>query len=136
MAAVLLNTPLSIAIYNSFKNNIFSSNRKAACVKPLDKNTEDKHCIQDFKPVDILNTFSKIHEKFNKSLLVSNIEEIFSSFLAASKKYSSTQLVLIRMMEELKENLDNNFIVQAVLTDLSIAFDCIPQNIDCSTRSV
>ena len=86
--------------------------------------------------MNILNTFSKIHEKFNKNLLVSNIEEIFSSFLAVYRKYYSTQLVLIRIMEELKENLDNSFIARAALTDLSKAFDCIPQNIDCSTRSV
>ena len=33
------------------------------------------------------------------------------------------------MVEEWKENLDNNFIVGAVLTDLSKAFDCIPHNL-------
>ena len=33
------------------------------------------------------------------------------------------------MVEECKENLDNNFIVGAVLTDLSKAFDCIPRDL-------
>ena len=33
--------------------------------------------------------------------------------------------MLIRIVEEWKENLDNNFIVGAVLTYLSKAFDCI-----------
>ena len=33
------------------------------------------------------------------------------------------------MVEEWKENLDNNFIVGAVLTDLSKAFDCIPHDL-------
>ena len=118
-----------IAINNSFNYNIFPNNAKVAFVKPLDKKTEDKHCISNFQPVSILNTFSKIYEMFAKNLLVSNIEEFFSPFLAAYRKSYSTQHVLIRMVEEWKENLDNNFIVGAVLTDLSKAFDCIPHNL-------
>ena len=54
---VPLRTPLSIAINNSFKYSIFPSNAKVACVKPLDKKTEDKHCISNFRPVSILITF-------------------------------------------------------------------------------
>ena len=48
MAAESLSIPLSIAINNSLKYNIFPSNAKVACVKPLDKKTEDKHCISNF----------------------------------------------------------------------------------------
>ena len=33
------------------------------------------------------------------------------------------------MVQEWKENLDNNFIEGAVLTDLSKAFDCIPHGL-------
>ena len=69
MAAEPLSTPLSIAINNSFKYNIFPSNAKVACVKPLDKKTEDKHCISNFRPVSILNT-PKIYEKFAKNLFI------------------------------------------------------------------
>ena len=79
MAAERLSTQLSIAINNSFKYNIFPSNTKAACVKPLDKKTGDKHCILKFQPASILNT-TKIYKKFVKNLLVSNIEELFSPF--------------------------------------------------------
>ena len=60
-AAESLSTPLSIAINNKFKYNIFPSNAKVACVKPLHRKTEDKHCISNFQPVSIFNTFSKIY---------------------------------------------------------------------------
>ena len=40
-----MSPPLPIAIRNSFKYNIFPSNAKVACFKPVDKKTEDKHCI-------------------------------------------------------------------------------------------
>ena len=129
MTAEPLSTPLSTAINNSFKYNIFLSNAKVTCVKPLDKKTEDKHCISNFRLVSILNTFSNIYEKFAQNLLVSNIEEFLSPFLAAYRKSYSTQYVLIRMVEEWKQNLDNNFIVGAVLTDLSKASDCIPHDL-------
>ena len=41
IAAEPLGTPLSIAISNSFKHNIFPDNAKVACVKRLDKKTEN-----------------------------------------------------------------------------------------------
>ena len=77
MAAEPLSTPMSVAINNSFKCNVCPSNGKIACVKPLDKKTEDKH---KFLPVSILNTFSKIYEKFSRNLLDSNVKEFFSPF--------------------------------------------------------
>ena len=52
-----------------------------------------------------------------------------SPFLAAYRKSYSTQHVLVKMIEEWRENLDKNFFVGAVLTDLSKAFDCIPHDL-------
>ena len=63
MAAEPLSTPLSIAINNSFKYNIFPSNAKVACVKPLDKDRRQtlyfkfstseyfKHLLKDLQNV-------------------------------------------------------------------------------------
>ena len=121
MAAEPLSTPLSIAINNSFKYNIFPSNAKIACVKPLDKKTEDKHCISDFRLVSMLNTFWKICKKFAKNLLVFSKEEFFSTFLTAYRKSYNTQHVLITMIKEWKENLDNiSWLEQFWLTYLEL----------------
>ena len=129
IAAEPLDTPLSIAISNSFKHNIFPSNAKIDCVKSLEKNPENKHSISNFQPVSILNTFSKIYEKFSKDFLVSKTEIFLSSFLEAYRKLYNTQHVLIKMIVKLRENLDNKFCVGAVLTNLSKAFDCIQHNL-------
>ena len=51
-----------------------------------------------------------------------------SSFLAAYRKCYNTQNVLIKMIEEWRENLDN-FFVGVVLTKFSKAFDCIPHDL-------
>ena len=48
IAAEPLSTPLSIAINNSFKQNIFLDNAKVACVKSLDKKMENKYSISNF----------------------------------------------------------------------------------------
>ena len=109
IAAEPLRTPLSKAINNSFKHNIFPDNAQVACVKSLDKKTENKHAISNFRPVSILNTFSKIYEKFSKDFLISEIEMFLSPFLAAYRKSYSTQHVLVKMIEEWRENLDKNF---------------------------
>ena len=52
-----------------------------------------------------------------------------SSFVSAYRKHYSTQHVLLRLIEEWRENLDNDLIVGAILMDLSKAFDCIPHDL-------
>ena len=109
IAAEALSSPLSKAISNSFKHNFFPDNAKVACVKPLDKKTGNKHSISNFRPVNILNTFSKIYEKFSKDFLISKIKMLLSPFLAAYRKSYSTQHVLVKMIEEWRKNLDKIF---------------------------
>ena len=81
MAVEPLSKPVPIAINNSFKY-IFLSNAEVACVKPLDKKTEDQLCSSNFRPVIILNT-SKICETFTKNLLISHTEEFFFHFFSS-----------------------------------------------------
>ena len=47
----------------------------------------------------------------------------------AYRESYSTQSVLIRLFEEWRENLDNNFTVGEMLMDLSKAFDWIPHDL-------
>ena len=141
IAAEPLSTPLSIAISNRFKQNIFSNNVKVACVKPVDKKTEHKHSISKFRPVSILNTFSEIHQKFSKDFLVFELEMFLSPFSAAYRKSYNTQHVLIKISSiqkvlqfstcahkidrRVEGNLYNNFFVGVALTNVSKAFYCI-----------
>ena len=53
----------------------------------------------------------------------------YSPFVAAYRENYNTQHVLIRLLEELRLYLDNNYFVGAVMTDLSKAFDCIPHDL-------
>ena len=53
------------------------------------------------------------------------MEKYFSPLISACRANCSLQHVIIRLLEEWRKKLDDNFAVGAVLTDLSKAFDCI-----------
>ena len=60
---------------------------------------------------------------------MSYFDKYLSPFISAYRKNCSTHQVLIRLLEEWREKLDENFIVSAVLMNLSKAFDCIPHDL-------
>ena len=126
IGADIIAEPLTQAINCCLRQGIFPENAKVASVVPLDKGKPDKYDVLNYRPVSILNVFSKIYEKVIKNQLASYLDKYFSPFISAYRKSYSTQQVLIRLLEEWREKLDNNFIVGTVLMDLSKAFDCIP----------
>ena len=108
---------------------MFPDNTKIACVSPLDKHTDDKYSVTNFRPVSVLNTFSKISENVVKGFLISKMEHHFLPFISAYHKSFRTEHVLIRYLEDWRNNLDNNDVVGAVLMDLSKTFDRIPHDL-------
>ena len=70
-----------------------------------------------------------MYEKVIKNQLVPYFDKYFSSFVSAYRKSYSTQQVSIRLLEEWRNKLGKNFIVGAVLMDLSKAFHCIPHSL-------
>ena len=129
IGADIIAEPLTLATHCCLRQGIFPENAKVASVFPLDKGKPDKYDVLNYRPVSILSTFSKIYEKVIKNQLASYLDKYFSPLISAYRKSYSTQQVLIRLLEEWKEKLDKNFIVGAVLMDLSKAFDCIPHDL-------
>ena len=129
LAADELALPLTNAINSSIRNYSFPNNGKRAAVCPLDKGEANRTVERNFRPISILNVFSKIYEKILKNQLIPYLDETLSLFIAAYRKSYGTQHVLIRMIEEWRVKLDNDYIVGAILMDLSKAFDCIPHDL-------
>ena len=66
----ILSVPLSQAINNSLTNRIFRDAVKVAMVSPVDKKSDDKNKIFNYRPVSVLNIFSKVYEIVLKNAIV------------------------------------------------------------------
>ena len=100
LSAEVLSTPLSIVINNSLKCGVFPDDAKIVSVIPLVKGKPNNNEISNFRPVSILNTFSKIYEKVIKDQLVSGLDKYLSPFISAYQKGYSTQHVLTRLVDK------------------------------------
>ena len=88
-----------------------------------------RNTTENYRPVSILNTFSKICERYIHHSLIPYINKCFSEFVAAYRKSYSSSHVLIRLVENWKKDLDNKKYVLSILIDLSKAVDFIPHEI-------
>ena len=66
LAREYLVKPLKEAINSSIRHSVFPNNAKRAAVTPLDKGAKDKNSVNNYRPVSILNFFSKFYEKIIK----------------------------------------------------------------------
>ena len=100
LSAHFLTPLLTKAINTSIAQNVFPENAKTASVIPLDKGKPNKNEMSNFRPVSVLNTFSKIYERVVKDQIVRGMEKYFSPFLSAYRKNCSSQNILISLTEE------------------------------------
>ena len=102
--------------------------RKIECVAPVFKN-DDRLDKSNFRPISVLNVFSKIFERFLLQQMIPYFNNILSNFISAYRERYSCQHVLLRLIETWRKCLDENNLVGAILMDLSKAFDCLPHDL-------
>ena len=71
----------SIIIYN-LSNNLFSDSVKLAFYRPIYKK-DDRNEIKNYRPVSILNCFSKTYEKFLNEQILSFVNCFISGLMSA-----------------------------------------------------
>ena len=116
---------MSNVINKRFSKGIFPEDARIAIVSPFGQGTSNKNDIWNFRLVSMLTTFSKIYERVSKKLIDKAVDKYLSPFSFTYQQNYSTQHVLIRLLEEWREGLDNNFVVGGVFVDCSKDFDCI-----------
>ena len=81
-------------INSSIEHNFFPDLAKTALLVPLDKGKPNKNDMTNFRPVSILKTFSKIHERVIKNQLLHGMENVFSPQMPAYRKSYNSEHVL------------------------------------------
>ena len=123
-----LITPITNMVNLSLKDGVFPDTFKKAIVTPLIKKpTLNKEDMKNYRPVSGLNFISKVIErvvaKQVKQHLVSN--ELDNKFQSAYKTGHSTETTLLKIKNDIHQNLAKNLPTALVLLDLSAAFDTI-----------
>ena len=128
MSASVIDCHLANIIDNDISNNSYSEHAKTATVRPIFKK-DDRTKIKNYRPISLLNIFAKIYERFLHENLSEYVDSFLSNFISASRKSCSSNRVLICLIENWKKSLDQKRLVEAVLPDLSKAFDSIPHDL-------
>ena len=102
----------------------FPDAMKMADITPAHKK-DDKTSKENYRPVSILSSTSKIFEKMIYEDVSHYMDNKLSPYLCGFRKGYSTQHCLIVMLEKWKKALDKKNVAGALLTDLSKAFDCL-----------
>ena len=86
LASDFLSKPTSKALNNCITSYTFPENAKVATVVPINKKTDDKFVIFNYRPVSLFNGFSKIYETHLKNHLVSSMNQHISNLVSAYRK--------------------------------------------------
>ena len=86
LASHELAVALTMEIDCSIHNSSFPNDANKAAVCPLEKGEPNHTVERNFRPVSVLNTFSKIYEKVLKQQLIQHLHNTLSVFIAAYRE--------------------------------------------------
>jgi hypothetical protein len=125
-----ISKPLYIIFAKSMESGEIPSQLKMAKIIPLFK-SGDKSLMDNYRPIALLDTFSKIFEKIICKRLTSFLEsnEKITPFQFGFRKEHSTVHPMLHFMNFVSEKLEKKHHVLAIFCDLRKAFDCCDHNI-------
>ena len=97
---------------------------KLADITPVYKKN-DRTSVENFRPVSVLPTVSKIFERIIQKQFSAYVNEFLSPYLCVYRKGFNTQYVILSLIEKWKKTLDSKGYTGAILMDLSKAFDTL-----------
>ena len=102
-----LCSPVLANIWNEeiLLNKNFPENLKLADVTPIFKK-KDKTFVENYRPVSVLPTVSKIFERIMQKQITDYIGKFLSPFLCGYRKGFSTQYALLSLIERWRLCLD------------------------------
>lgn len=128
--------PLCLIINQSFKDGYFPDQLKFAEIIPVFKKG-DRHISDNYRPISILPSISKIFEKLVCKQIQFYFEnnKIFYSTQYGFRSGKNTTDAIAKLVESIVRALDESQRSSAVFCDLSRAFDCVSHDILLSKLS-
>jgi len=129
-AAGFIAVPLAELINASFSTGIFPTKLKETKVIPIFK-AGDSTLVNNYRPISILNSFSKIFKKIIAMRLLNflNKNEIFHPEQFGFREAHSNSSALIELNEFITQAINNNEIPISIFIDLKKAFDSLNHEI-------
>ena len=118
--------PLTYLVNMSIKQGIFPDELKIAKVFPIFKSNDEQY-IANYRPISVLNFFSKILEKIvtNRIIDFLDLNDVFYDHQYGFRKCHSTNHAFTTLVEKVARALDSGKIVVGVYLDIRKAFDAI-----------
>ena len=122
--------PLVYLCNLSIDQGVFPKELKLANVLPLYK-TDDPFLFNNYRPVSVLSILSKVFERIMYSRMLEYLEtyKILINNQFGFRKYHSSYMALMVLMNELITSLENGESVIGVFLDFSKAFDTVDHRI-------
>ena len=122
--------PLTHICNQSLQEGIFPEQLKIANVIPLYK-SDDPMCFNHYRPVSLLCILSKVFERIMYTRLLKFLEnlKIIYENQFGFRKYHSTYMALILLMDKIAKSLNKGEFVVGVFLDFSKAFDTVNHSI-------
>lgn len=124
--AALLTSPLCHIINLSISHGVFPSVFKVALVKPIHK-SGSKDRVDNYRPISLLPTFSKITERVMNDRLIKFLEgkNLLSPAQYGFRRARSTNDAVHELVNSAITSLDSKRKCLAVFLDLAKAFDTV-----------
>jgi hypothetical protein len=125
-AAFIIAPHLTNIINNCFQNNIFPKCWKISRISPVPK-VDNPSDLNDYRPISILPTLSKIFEKIIAKQIIYHLESsnLFPSTLSGCREGHSTTTALLHIKDACYKALKSSELTILTLIDFSKAFDTV-----------
>jgi hypothetical protein len=125
-----LASPLAYLINQSFSEGTFPDALKISVIKPIHKKGNKNDC-NNYRPIALLSTFSKLFETAMSKRLYSFCEKynILSDYQYGFREKRSTTLAVYTFVREVLSIINDKKHAVGILLDMSKAYDRVPYNI-------
>jgi len=123
--------PILSELFNkSVSAGVFPDCLKTARVIPVYK-SGDKNLVNNYRPISILTTMSKIYEKLMYKRLISfmNVNKLLNNNQFGFRMGSSTSDAILEFLDNVYNSLSNKSVLIAIFLDFSKAFDTVNHSI-------